>query len=714
MGYRIEKTESGPEIVFDEWEKGIATSPHKGIANMQNVNISTETGEVMCSYARTQQSQTNTTTTSGVIGPVDSTHLSLTLPNSIATLAGIWIIVANSTISGLSNGNYYIANNINNNSAQLSNFYNSAVLTGLGLTGTASFSILRNFGQPISQATEKYTSSGVFKYRYYILDANGLVWVYDTATSGVTSGLSWFLPDFNLVTGATGIAILNGWLHVFSGSIIWCKPTVNLGDSTSTSSNYVKFAQGNMLTSNIHYAISGHQGRIYYTDGNFIGSIFPNTSLLSGTANIQSYASYTGSGTTGTISQLLSGTVPYNGTDNSKRIPAVFFHALTTSAANPNATTLGTIYYIKYLPQNSGFTDTSTFEVYAAEAGGSALNLATGAVGTQYFSTYYPTSAGGEATLVFTPEALNLPFFETAQCMCEVGNTVLIGCDGSIVYPWNQIDVTPGDLISLPENNVSSMVNVNNMAYIFAGNKANIYITNGSSASPVISVPDYCAGIAGSASSYIEPYFTWGGSMYVRGRVYFSLLDQTASKTGNCGGVWSFIPTQNLFFGEDVGLSLRLENQNSYATYNGVATVLLPSQNQAGTGVQYWSGWYSSITSPSYGIDFTGTLPSTAVIETDLIPVGTILGQQKRTFSNLEYKLATPLVTGESVTIGFRENRNAAYVSAGTVHKDSSLLSGYISPLKFQGKQYLQFQLTLNSAQNSTATFCPLTELRLR
>ena len=87
-----------------------------------------------------------------------------------------------------------------------------------------------------------------------------------------------------------------------------------------------------------------------------------------------------------------------------------------------------------------------------------------------------------------------------------------------------------GDLIPLPETNSVNMITVNNMLYVFAGNKGNIYVTNGSTASLVLSVPDYCAGIAGTQPSYFEPYFVWGDAMYMRGRVWFSILDQVASQ----------------------------------------------------------------------------------------------------------------------------------------------------------------------------------------
>jgi hypothetical protein len=230
--------------------------------------------------------------------------------------------------------------------------------------------------------------------------------------------------------------------------------------------------------------------------------------------------------------------------------------------------------------------------------------------------------------------------------MVEVGNTVIIGGKTTTLYPWNQIDATPSDFIELPEADVKTMINVNNMAYVFAGNKGNVYITNNAVASLALKVPDYCAGVPGTPLTYIEPQFTWGDADYVRGRVYFSILDQTATKAGNCGGIWSFVPPQNIDPSQEIGMALRLENQQSYGDYDGYATIILPNQEQTVTSPQYWTAWqdsYSTGTS-SFGIDGTGTTPVTQyVVETDLLPSGTML--EKGTFQQLEYKLTTALAS---------------------------------------------------------------------
>lgn len=578
-------------------------------------------------------------------------------------------------------------------------------------SGSATFSVYP-MGKPIESAYERYNdSSANVQYRYYILDDLAQVWTHDTATLvGVTTP-TWFTPELPYTLSgrtASGLGVLNGWLTIsLNNSVNW-KPTSVLGAVFQSISNI------QLSTYKGHNTLSGHQGKIYWCDGNFIASLFPNSSQISGASNLQSYASYTASTVTGTISALIGGAYP-NSHNLGTRVPAIFYTfgtlptALTTDFAFTGGVMTSIVFYIDWL--SSG----STFKVYAAASGGSALDIQTGSTDTQYFNTFNPLAVDSTAitNYVFTPQRLNLPFFETAQCMAEIGNNIVIGGATNTLYPWDQVNSLPGDVIPLPENNVANLITVNNYAYVFAGQKGNIYVTNGSSVSLAITVPDYCAGIAGTPSSYIEPYFTWGGAAYVRGRVYFSILDQTSVKTGNCGGVWSFIPTQNFYIGQDIGLSLRLENQNSYATYNGVATVILSSQNQSAIGPQYWTGWYSSISAPTYGIDYTGTIPTTtSVIDTDLIPTGTMLN--KMTFNQIEYKLVAPLVSGDTIALSYRQNGTDSFASCGTILAESvTALSGYL-PINFSMGQWLQLRITFTPLATSGSSFIRLKEIAIR
>lgn len=729
MSVLIDKNSPDKDILVYDFDKGIAASPHKGIGNLQNVNIATEEGEVMASFGRAQASMTTTGASGTLTYGGTTARVNLNISNTNNKFKGNWIIVSNSSDTGqLPNGTYYVLNSITSGSFLLATSYDGSALTGFLPGLTATISMFRNMSKPIAYTTETYGDSASTRYRYYILDDQGLVWMYDTVNDVFPSDDQqyWVLPDnsisyFSPNAAPSGIGVLNGILMVFAGAEIFGKPTVKLGSSYTSFPNAILMSLPN--SSNPHFVLVGHQGRAYYTDGTYIGSIFPDTSLRTGVANVQSYAKYSAATATCTITQLLAGSIPSAGPNVGQagfsRIPAVFFAA--TGGTKPASITVGTVYYIQYATGNH------TFEVYDALTGGSAKDMQTGASGVQYYNTFWPLSVaagayGSTPLMVFTPQRLNLPIFEIAQCMTEIGNLVIIGGRTAALYPWNQVDVLPSSIIPLPEQDVKQLLTANQMVYVFAGYKANIYITDGNTASLVLKVPDYCAGVPGTPASYIEPRFTWGGVGFVKGRVYFSVLDQTLvsqsitqEKAGNCGGIWSFYPTQNIAFNQDSGPALHLENQNSYGTYNGYATVIIPWFDQNLKAPRYWSGWQSTIVAASatYGIDQTYTGPvGTAIVETDFIPVGTMLN--KYTPKQIEYKLAAPLLAGETVTMEWRKNTTDAWTSSGNaIVEGTTALSGYFNA-NFQGAQWVQLRVTLHPFEGTNTSYTRLSQVRMR
>ena len=96
MAWRIEETDEGQDLVWDGVEFGIASSPTKGTANIQNANISTESGEVLASFGRTAQQQA--AISNGTLTPDGATLFDA--PASLK--AGTWISVSASTVTSIS------------------------------------------------------------------------------------------------------------------------------------------------------------------------------------------------------------------------------------------------------------------------------------------------------------------------------------------------------------------------------------------------------------------------------------------------------------------------------------------------------------------------------------------------------------------------------------------------------------------------------------
>jgi hypothetical protein len=729
MSYHIEKGTG--DIVINGFERGVASSPHLGMANMQCANISTETGEIMANYGRVQESQPGDTTTNHTATNLDTSHLttSFTLTN------GSWITISSTFSNGPATGDYYILNSIGTatvsaSTFQISTSYGGSAVTWTG-TGSFTFNLKKVMGLPVQSATEEYIDgSNVTQYRYYVADQNGLVWVYDTGKvdSQVTGKLYWFLPDTTnpdgLSTLCTGLAVYNGWLHLFKGSLIWVKSTAYLGTNGSTGSvGWTQFPKGPLQTApfspNPHFALS-FNGSVYYTDSNFVGAILATSNSGASTnPNLWSY---------GNVGHDSSGNFTF--TSVGGQLPIVNQTIMfITEGTLPTGLTAGTIYYVYSVDKSAlGTTGTFKFTVGTGVGSGQVTSLSGGS-GTIYVNSYNPAYSAGEATYSFSPTALLLSSDEVATSLAQLGTDIIVGGVKPTLYLWDGVATQPTGFIPLPESNTKFLLTVNIVVYAFVGNKGHIYVTNGSSASLALSHPEYTAGIAGTPSSYIEPYFTWGGAMVCRGRVWYSIQDQTSSKAGNCGGIWSFIPSFfNPVTGTDLGISLRGENENSYGTYNGMATVLIPNLNQAGLGAQYFSAWTSdqSSASATYGIDATNSSPiqtsgGLTVIESDFIPAGQLLGTKKFTPANIEFRLSAPLASGESVAIKWRGDLTQSWTSAGTIQYELSdygsttgkELLGYISPHTIANAFNLQFQVILTSIASSPS-FVRFTELRIR
>ncbi len=618
-------------------------------------------------------------------------------------------------LSMVSPGYYYVSYKNASNQIKLSAHYDPYGLHPIthGTTGSATFNTFATPGAAVAKATEKFGTATTTEYRYYMLDSVGRLWVYDTAVykaslaaSGV--GTLWMLPDPTdySTLGFSGLAALNGWVMVVSHTFIYGKPSSDLGRFFYQLPNS---KLNNPFPTHNNFAYVGHQGKMYYCDGNYIGQLFPTTSFETNIANVQSFSSYTAVSTLGTVTSVIGGSLPYD--PGGVRIPAVFF--TDQYGTLPSAISESVVYFIDVDPT------LGTFMVYPTQGSTSAIDIGTGATGNQYFNTFYPLGShaginGDHSLVTFSAQRMNLPYFEIATCMVEIGNTVIVGGISNTLYPWNQIDATPSDFIPLPEAGVVAMENVNNTAYILAGNKGNVYISNGSVASHALKIPDYCAGVPGTPLSYIEPYFTWGDVVYVRGRVYVSILDQTAAKAGNTGGVWSFVPAEN-FSSTDASLSLRLENQNSYGDYDGMARLMIANREQLAISPQYWSFWQDSysIATSVFGIDYTATTPVTQfIIETDLLATGSFLAKQ--TFQQVEYKLTSLLAAGDSIALYYRLNSTDAWTAMGTLNQETTEpISGYFE-VNFQKTQWVQFRAVCTTGGTTASSFVRFKQLMLR
>lgn len=309
-------------------------------------------------------------------------------------------------------------------------------------------------------------------------------------------------------------------------------------------------------------------------------------------------------------------------------------------------------------------------------------------------STFDPATA---ATYDFDTSSLLLPTQDRANYIAELNNQFLIGGVQSTIYTWGGV-VDEYNFLNVPEPNIQKIIAVNSNAYVFAGNRGRIYVTNGSNVELYRKFPDQIAGVP-------EPYWVWGGALYWRNQLYFALQSYQNNGTAilNTGGVWAIDldtkalrHTNDVFLGSSASCPVIAPNVSS--TLPGGAGLYASSTNSGNTAWQ---------------LDVSSTSPYTdgsTVIRTDLIPVGTFY--TGRSFTQVEYKLSRPLVSGESVAIGWRNTLTGAFTSLVSDSTQVGSMSGtFVSNI--DPSQYLQIEVALTSTA-STPSYCRLTEIRIR
>lgn len=306
-------------------------------------------------------------------------------------------------------------------------------------------------------------------------------------------------------------------------------------------------------------------------------------------------------------------------------------------------------------------------------------------------------------TSTFTYLALPLiPINDVAQCIAPLGSNMLIGGQGNIAYQWDTTSSLTSNNIILPESFVSSMITVNTNTYMFVGNRGRIYVTNGSQAEVWKKLPDFL-------SNTVEPYYRWGGVCYNKNQLYcsFFLTANAGTAITTMGGVWAI----------DTGTgAMRLANRLSYGTYAGYATAMIAQLynpvlgvNAAGQGL--FIGWYDGT---NFGLDttistiYTGGEP---YVISDMIPIGTAL--RPTTSGQVEFKLAMPLLAGESVELQVGSSLGGAFTSAGITQGSNTqtILSGNF-PMPIQTQQWILLKAILTGIQ-SNPSYTRLKELRI-
>lgn len=546
-----------------------------------------------------------------------------------------------------------------------------------------------------------YTQSPGTSPTYYILDDKGQVWV---GTNGATT---WALLTGNHTASnglGYGIAYFKNYLFVFGPNYVDV-----CGDGTGT---------GGITSSN--WADIGSSGYYYINQTGVQLTAAPNpgdtTLTLSNPWGFTSgqYQVIIGNGL-----QTLTGTFT-NGDVLIQLVPTV---SVTTA--------------IDTISVNM-FTATSPENHMALVAINDVLYFCNGntigSIGIPTTNTSAVFKVTDFATMAVNFAALTLKDTDRSIWLTELNQNLVIAVQ-NFIYQWDKTStIAAGNVrqsvsASPINENPSRMMNILNNIYIFAGQKGNVYITNGYSVSLFKKIPDSFLGV-------IDPYWVIGGMMFHRNKLWFGVGGSDSSGNTRIQGIMSLVLSTGISNSSETVGAINFESQNSYgATPSSTADatgVLIDLNANPATGIgtggsvdRYASAYY---TSGAGGIDYNdSTLWANyePVIETDLIPVGTFL--ESRTFENFQYKLDKPLANGDSIRFTYRTSVNGSYTALGTsaVTNDSaapgtttatSTATTQVLSDNFNSEilnaQWVQFKVEFKCAASSSS-FIRLRELRL-
>lgn len=316
-----------------------------------------------------------------------------------------------------------------------------------------------------------------------------------------------------------------------------------------------------------------------------------------------------------------------------------------------------------------------------------------GSFGERPGATFDPTNT---ATYTWNQKALSLPYIDTAQCLEELNTNLLVGGIYNFIYPWDRISTSFKYPILIAEKGVTRLLTVNTNTFIFAGSRGRIFVTNGSQANLYKKMPDHILGI--------EPSFTFYSVGYNKNQIYFGIRakNNAGTITTAYAGLWAIdIDTE----------SLRAVTLQSTTTATVTAMWSNPYSTTGFGLATAWKTVNSSDVTQTAGIDTSTSSPYTtytSYIDTEMVPIGQFLN--KATFNNLEFKLSTPLVSGEGIKISYRTNKTESFTLIGET--TAAVLSDAYTP-NFEGCQWIQLRIETKST-STNPSFVRLTEIRLR
>jgi hypothetical protein len=678
MSYRYEKNLNGQhDLILDGWEKGIASSPFKGVANIQNMNVKYYEGVAYGNYKRLPA-----TINGGTMGkPLYSTKSPAGLIYISDDNQQIWkqdsvngtsftILTGNfaQSIGGIHFWNNYLLVMGEDSSGRM-----EICGDGSGDAGVTS----SNWNTPLSTVTVTISIASpavITASNHGLLVGQPIRFATTGALpTGITANTNYYVSSAGLTDGSFQIS--TNYTNAVAGT------SINTSGTQSGTQTYQALAGGWPIRNN--------------TSGSFVTALAAGATT--GIINTVPDSNNIGRGVWGMPTgayvfriDLVGGTQQYVVANVEWGSPNVsFFPPL-------NKPTINTATFVAYWNGNVGQSDVQHMSITAANDGNmyftNAANLGALTLNlNQIFSKNEPASS------TFYANILSLPPTETAVWITELKNQLIVMTKFRL-YGWDLFSQYYSNPVPMDEQ-ITKGINILNKLYIWAGNKGNIYQSDGYSVARYAKMPDYLTGAT------IDPAWTVGGLMQHRQKPYF----QMTAKNGQTGtNIVSGIFSLDL----DTG-ALVMENQfsgglNPAGMTGGGLLIDNPSLS-----VNY-DNYYSAYGATSSVVEYNDTTlysSNEAAIETDIVPIGTAL--QPKTYGSAEFKLDRPLQSGDSISLYARKSLSDSYTLIGTT--TTAVLSEGFQNIPFENWQWIQFKVTVSYNPTATSSsFVPIREIRIR
>lgn len=274
-------------IVIDNWQNGVATSPHEGFGIMKLVDIETFPGAVKVQKKPSTLFHTSYSSTFTADPSTDICTSSSTVPDT-----GTAVTVSTTTTlpTGLSASTNYFIIKLSSTTFQLATtIQNANASTAINITGAGSGTHTVTTVNP-SQVNHmvKDLRGGTL----FLQDSNARVWYVGNGETRAR------LLNGNTTTSGSGNGIItfrnsagDTYLFAFRNAaidVVLVTATANL-EAPSWSNSWQSLNTGSG-TSNSHHAILGQDNIIYFCDDRYIGTIREVSTFAPGTGATYAYS----------------------------------------------------------------------------------------------------------------------------------------------------------------------------------------------------------------------------------------------------------------------------------------------------------------------------------------------------------------------------------------------------------------------------------------